>query len=122
MSADYSLRLDRNTVLQDTSGVVLQSAIPSATRNQVLVCQLAVLRQKLLMQQCQWSLLSGSWSWKRSQEVVKWAAPHTGVSGSVFISIILYKGNSLVTSVLFKFCNPALPTNLICCFTRGNLF
>ena len=78
MSADYSLRFKRNTVLQDTSGVVLQSAIPSATRNQVLVCQLAV-------QQCQSNLLSGSWSWKRSQEVAKWAAPHTGVSTSTFV-------------------------------------
>ena len=44
MSADHSLRFDRNTVLQDTTGVILQSAILSATRNQVLVCQLAVMR------------------------------------------------------------------------------
>ncbi len=107
MSAEYSLRFNLDTVLQDTSGVVLQSAILSATRNQVLVCQLALMRQKSLMQQYQWNLSSGSWSWKRSQEVVKWVAPHTGVSGSVLISIIFHNGNSLVIAVLFTLCSLA---------------
>ena len=85
MSAEYSLRSDHNTVLQETSEVVLLSVILLANRKQVLVCQLTAPRQKSLMQQYQWNLSSGSWSWKRSQEVAKWAAPHTGVSTFTFV-------------------------------------
>lgn len=109
MSAEYSLRSDHNTVLQETSEVVLLSAILLATRKQVLVCQLAVPRQKSLMQQYQWNLLSGSWSWKRSQEVARWAAPRTGISTS-FIGIchsLQIAGNSLVTEVLCTLCSLA---------------